>query len=381
VDSQLSVMIEAIHISPTMAVAIVSGGGARSLAWLLGVPGASSTIMEARVPYSARAMRDVLGREPDRIVSPATAEDMALAAYRRAVGMRADGAPVVGISATAAIASDRPKKGGHRCFVASWTDTAVTTYGLTLVKGLRDRSAEDKLVSRLVVRALAEACGVGAELALDLDESERVEVATRSHGDPVEELLSGAVDSVTVRPDGAMLADEPFTGGVLAGSFDPFHQAHRALARAAGEIIGADVVFELSVLNVDKPPLARAEIDRRLAQFTGIGTVVLTRAPTFREKAELFQGCTFVVGWDTAVRLVEPRYYGGDEADMATALAAIRHHGCRFLVAGRVEGGVFHTLEEVRMPAGLEDLVSAIPEAAFRNDLSSTELRLAVPGP
>ena len=174
-----------------------------------------------------------------------------------------------------------------------------------------------------------------------------------------------------------MLAGGRFAGGVLAGSFDPLHDGHRALARSAGDILESEVVFELSVFNVDKPPLARAEVDRRVAQFAGIGTLVLTRAPAFRDKARLFPGCTFVVGWDTAVRLAEPRYYDGDEAAMARALAVIRRLGCRFLVAGRVHDGVFRSPTEIRVPEGLEDLVSPIPEAAFRHDLSSTELRLA----
>ena len=368
--------IEAINRSPTMAVVIASGGGARSLAWLLGTPGASRTLLDVQVPYSAAAMEGLLGGMPDSAVSPAVAEDIARAAYARALELRPGPAPVAGIGATAAIASDRPKKGSHRCFVASWTDAVATLYGLTLVKGLRDRREEDRLVSELIVHALAEACGVDTGLPGGLHDDERVEVTTRRHGDPVEELLQGRVDSVGVRPDGAMVAGERFTGGMLAGSFDPFHDGHRALARAAGAILDAEVVFELSVFNVDKPPLARTEIDRRVAQFAGRGTVVLTRAPRFHDKARLFPGCTFVVGWDTAVRLVEPGYYGGDEAEMARALAAIRRLGCGFLVAGRVHDGVFRSPAEVQMPEGLESLVSPIPEAAFRYDLSSTELRL-----
>ena len=376
-DAEMRASIEAIHRSPTMAVVIASGGGARSLAWLLGTAGASRTLLDVQVPYSAAAMGALLGDSPGSAVSPAVAEEIARAAYARALALRPDRAPVAGIGATAAIASDRPKRGSHRCFVASWTDAAATLYGLTLVKGLRDRREEDRLVSELIVHALAAACGVDAELPGGLHEDERVEVTNRPHGDPVEELLQGRVDSVTVRPDGAMLAGERFTGGVLAGSFDPFHEGHRALACAAGGILESDVAFELSVFNVDKPPLTRDEVDGRVAQLAGRGTVVLTRAPTFRDKARLFPGCTFVVGWDTAVRLAEPRYYGGDEAGMARALAAIGRLGCRFLVAGRVHDGVFRSPAEVRMPDGLESLVSPIPEAAFRYDLSSTELRLA----
>ena len=44
--------------------------------------------------------------------------------------------------------------------------------------------------------------------------------------------------------------------------------------------------------NVDKPRLEEPEIHQRTAQFAWQARVVLTRAATFREKAELFPGCT-----------------------------------------------------------------------------------------
>jgi hypothetical protein len=101
----------------------------------------------------------------------------------------------------------------------------------------------------------------------------------------------------------------------------------------------------------------------------------LTRAPTFAGKARLFPRCTFVVGADTAARVVQPHYYGGQE-QMAAALTAIRQRGCRFLVGGRCDGaGDFVSLEALGIPAGLADLFAAIPEETFRVDVSSTQLR------
>ena len=50
---------------------------------------------------------------------------------------------------------------------------------------------------------------------------------------------------------------------------------------------------------------------RRVAQFAEVGPVWLTRAATFAEKAALFPGAAFVLGWDTAVRVIDPKYYGG----------------------------------------------------------------------
>ena len=130
----------------------------------------------------------------------------------------------------------------------------------------------------------------------------------------------------------------------------------------------------MSVTNVDKPPLEKGEILRRLAQFGPEDIVVLTRAETFQKKAALFPGRTFVQGWDTTVRLVAPRYYGG-EAEMMLALAEMMAGGTRFLVAGRDDGGVFRTLADVDVPAGFAPMFSGIAEGEFRRDISSTELR------
>src|SRR5262249_52466965 len=98
--------------------------------------------------------------------------------------------------------------------------------------------------------------------------------------------------------------------------------------------------------------------------------------PTFAEKAALFPGGIFVVGADTAARIVERRYYQDSESLRDAALEQIRQHGCRFLVAGRLnQARQFVTLTELDLPPGCRDLFTGIPEAEFHVDLSSTELR------
>jgi hypothetical protein len=154
------------------------------------------------------------------------------------------------------------------------------------------------------------------------------------------------------------------------------HAGHLTLAEVAGREVGAPVAFELTVVNADKPPLEDEEARRRLAQFTWKAPLWLTRAPTFTEKAAQFPAATFVVGTDTAERIVAPRFYGDSEERMSAALDAFRGHGCRFLVAGRVQGERgFVGLEGLNIPPRYRDLFRALP--AFRVDISSTELRAA----
>ena len=361
-----------------MAVIAVAGAGGQALAWLLGIPGASRTVLEAVVPYGRRAMADLLGSEPEQYVAPETAARMAAAAYTRALRLREGNEPVVGLGCTASIATDRQKRGEHRCCVATRSASSSTSYDLILTKGARDRADEENVVSRVLLCSLAEACGIDSRLPLGLLDTEGLEVSAQPADDPLQALLSGegVVHSVVVGTEGEMAADEPLGGvAVLPGAFQPLHWGHRQLAEAASEVLGTEVVFEISVTNVDKAPLDETEVRSRLPQFLGKWRVVLTHAPTFREKSALLPGCTFVIGWDTAVRLVHPRYYGDSEQAMESALADIWDRGCRFLVARRMDRGAFRTIADVHVPPRFAGMFQVLPESRFRADVSSTELR------
>lgn len=177
-------------------------------------------------------------------------------------------------------------------------------------------------------------------------------------------------------PD-TLVADAPDKfAGVLSGSFNPLHEGHRALKRAAEAHLRRPVCYELPVVNADKPPVDPASLLARRAQF-GTEPLALTAAPTFAGKAVLIPGAAFVIGVDTAARVIEPRFYGHSEQRMYEALNSIRKHGCRFLVAGRLLENRFTTLADLVLPHRFEDLFEALPESAFRKDVSSTELRAA----
>lgn len=366
--------IEKIHATPHKAVVAVSGAGTQAVAWLLGVAGASRTILEALVPYGRESMISFLGFEPEQSASAQTAKDMAKAAYRKAKSQLEDDSPPVGLACAATIATDRPKRGEHRAYVSAWDQNGNTLYSLNLHKGLRDRAGEEEVVSRLLVHALMLLSGLEPDLELGLTSGDTLEIEKAEHPAPLAQLLSGETDWVVVR-GGSMVVEGPAPGALLPGSFSPLHLGHRGLAEATGNITGTEVGFELSVTNVDKPALEEAVILERLAQFRDGETIVLTRAETFFKKARLFPGRTFVVGWDTAIRLVATRYYGDDSGAMMVALAEMLAAGTKFLVAGREDDGAFKTLADVDVPQGFDGLFNDVPEDQFREDISSTQLR------
>jgi hypothetical protein len=163
---------------------------------------------------------------------------------------------------------------------------------------------------------------------------------------------------------------------LFPGSFNPLHEGHVLLARVAEELRQQPLAFEISVTNVDKPPLPGETVRHRLAQFAWKSPVELTRAPTFVEKARLFPGTTFVVGVDTANRLFGPKYYGDDEGRMHDALDEIANSGGSFLVAVRIDAaGRVRTLNDIPVPRRYADLFTEIPEHRFRFDTSSSEIR------
>jgi hypothetical protein len=154
------------------------------------------------------------------------------------------------------------------------------------------------------------------------------------------------------------------------------HAGHVSLARVAEELRQQPLAFEISVTNVDKPPLAGETVRHRLAQFAWKSPVELTRAPTFVEKSRLFPRTTFVIGADTAERLVAPRYYGDDQLRMHGALEEIASSGGSFLVAVRVDAaGRLRALSDIPVPGRYGDLFTEIPEQRFRLDTSSSEIR------
>ncbi|NQW20563.1 MAG: hypothetical protein HQ477_07570 [Chloroflexi bacterium] len=199
----------------------------------------------------------------------------------------------------------------------------------------------------------------------------------------IDRLYSEEIGALVISPDGQMSESLPDRPLVLAGSFNPLHNGHRRMLAAAAKIVDRPAFFEISILNVDKPMLPRLELEDRVTRIASDGyALIITRSPRFTEKSSILLGSTFVIGFDTYIRLMDKRYYPdhvvGMHSSIENSLDMIHENGCRFIVAGRVDGeNQFRGIHDVEfeIPKRFRGMFTELTESQFRADLSSTEIR------
>jgi nicotinic acid mononucleotide adenylyltransferase len=209
----------------------------------------------------------------------------------------------------------------------------------------------------------------------------------------------------------------PPSSVVFPGSFNPIHEGHVRLAKAAMDEVPQPrnvVWFEMSLTNADKPSLSSEDVSRRVQRFVDSFSgelealvdfhwgILLSNAPLFRQKVDVLQpllvhagassnaALDVIIGTDTLVRLVDPRYYQGSTDTM---IQAIESMAARFVVGGRVIQSTSAAAERTmkksasyttfvagvddvaRLPEQLQSRFVLLPEETFRVDISSTEIR------
>jgi nicotinamide-nucleotide adenylyltransferase len=191
----------------------------------------------------------------------------------------------------------------------------------------------------------------------------------------------------TIIVEGADRA-EVGTVGIMAGSFDPLTNAHLALARAAREVGGCDAVYlALSRHTVDKETRVRptdaerALLLRQVARREpGLGVVAFNRglyadqAVAARALFPEARAIRFVVGFDKARQIFDPRYYADRDAALRQLFARVW-----LLVAPREDNGADDLAALLDRPENtpFRNHVRALPLDPAWADDSATRVRAA----
>jgi len=167
-------LVQAIHDAPSIGCLVVTGAGTRAIPALFAAPGASRTVLDVQIPYSSSALEDYLGRELEQHCSSNEASALAKRAHSRATGLASESDVLFGVSCTAAIATDRDRRGDDRAHVAWFDGNKLQGQSITFDKERRTRTEEDLVVSYMVLNAVAAACGVDGKLSIPVLDSEEL---------------------------------------------------------------------------------------------------------------------------------------------------------------------------------------------------------------
>jgi nicotinic acid mononucleotide adenylyltransferase len=430
---------------PNYVCVAVAGGGGSAISTLASTPGASSLFLEGTITYDRKSFQAYVGTTVDKDFSYASVEAATMlsrAALRRALQYRSnfdDYSQCIGVGCSSALVStssrDVPSY-GH--IVASQADGSTWTCQVKLTPKMRDRMEEDQVMGDMVLKAIEQLQSEGKEkLVVDVATDVIEEVFTKVEQDDAafqgaKRILAGEVGAVLLLPTQGnkfvAIADPvlPVQALVFPGSFNPPHFGHTTLAQAATNAWKGQnhaVCLELSLTNPDKPSMEPTDASQRAHHFFDLKDklpdqwgVLLTSAPLFAQKVAtlkpyMAQGMFqkgiipsigffsdkrpppvvhdhtpqmgFVIGTDTMVRILNPKYYGDSEENMLEAVREMGRSGVHFVVGGRLEqrqGGDSTKFvsgeDEVKLlPKDVQQMFTLVMEDDFRVDISSTELR------
>ena len=359
-------IVEKIHSSPFKLVIVSSGGGTNAISSLLKVPGASNTILESYIPYSKESMNEFLNSKPDHYCSLDTCLSMAANAYKKStkINKQSKSKHLLGIAITANLATTYKKKGDHKFFIVVQSHDYTKYLECYLEKDIRTREMEEELITGCVINLLSESCGLKCDLPKISEQIKIQQIDAEKSWKKLFNSQIGYISNIKNTPE-----------LIFPGSFNPLHEGHIKMKELAEKKTGMHTTFEICAKNADKPPLTFYEIKRTIDQFQNDESWMLTSAGRFSEKAEMFPNSVFIIGADTLLRVFDEKFYKSHK-DMMDHIQRFNDHNINFLVFGRKVNQKFISLDKIKIPEIISARCTGFEETIFRDDISSTELRL-----
>jgi nicotinic acid mononucleotide adenylyltransferase len=240
----------------------------------------------------------------------------------------------VGVGVTASLKVDNEREGRqHRCFIAIHKDISLWVFSLNLYNDTR--LIQEKVIASVITdilnkldgssemdyEAMFNCCHFNYQLTyyyptVNWDVNKKIYAG---------DVYKGNIRCATAKTGYGTCGPHEYL--IFPGSWNPCHPTHIEMVEYAKKRFpDKKVCAELSLSNFEKPTIDYRSLDTRVASIPSVfDNVFVTNAPLFTDKADIFQGCTFIVGTDTLNRI------SLDEQDV------IFGRGCNFLVFPRLD--------------------------------------------
>ncbi|KAL0252211.1 hypothetical protein GEMRC1_001423 [Eukaryota sp. GEM-RC1] len=420
-------LVHAINsASGNPGIFIASSGGSNASSALTSVYGTSKSFLGSFCGYHQQLTNSFLGFSATTYSSYQMAFDLITASLRYLIKALPDHPSFLPCGVCAALATNPPRRGSDRAFISIYsTNSSSLHLSYIEFKPFESSSIEERrksqedIVTAITLNSIALVSRVSSDHLIPESILQSIlpfEIKTTQY--QFHPQLSSSVSLLNSRhlvvypkdniSKPRFILDHRFTFpsefALFCGSFNPLHLGHVMLIDRLQSTVKIPCFAELTAVNADKGVIDDDVLKTRLEQFSreSLATmfnneksnenlnfdefdalfpgVFVNVFPTFEQKTKFILSIkkdwkpVFVVGYDTAIRIVNSKYYDSFEKmqemiDWFVSLSA------KFFVAGRLVHGLFKKWSD--------DDVSHLPNACklflslddFRFDLSSSELR------
>lgn len=368
---ELEKIIKQIHDTPYKFFATLSGAGGSFVSEFLKYSGASKNLLGFYIPYSKELFDEFTGVKMENYSSISASRILAVKSFEKAKKICKEEF-AIGIGAACSIATEGERIGRlHKLNIAFHKFNETKYFSITL-NPTRTREEEEKICLEILIKMLALACNVKCSLNTYFANTETLKEEGYICISEIVDLFNGKLSHIQFSNYNIPNKLEVF----YSGSFNPIHEAHIAILNKAYKVLNKEIGFELSLSNVDKPPMDFIDINNRTNSLSKFGRVLITNSPKYIDKIKVIKKYNpsikeiiFIVGIDTWDRIFDEKYYSNfDEySDFKNCLIDNKVHFLIFPRNGRNYADIQSNRRFIHFSNNLVDLDMM--------DISSSQIR------